>query len=135
MVADALSRKASCDCILLERKMDSLCRDMQKLNLSQVPRGSLSMLQVTSHVLRDIKDGQQLDVDLARIKERLEDPRYKSFHLDRSNILWFGKRLVVPNQEKLRKQILNEAHELLFSIHPDSNKMYGDVRKSFGGEA
>ena len=74
-------------------------------------------------------------MDLATIKERLEDPRYKSFHLDHSNTLWFGKRIVVPNQEKLRKQILNEAHELLFSIHPGSNKMYGDVRKSFGGEA
>ena len=51
IVADALSRKASCDCILLERKMDSLCRDIQQLDLSQVPRGSLSMLQVTSHLL------------------------------------------------------------------------------------
>jgi hypothetical protein len=38
---------------------------------------------------------------------------------------------VVPNKEKLRKQILNEAHESLFSIHPGSNKMYRDVRKKF----
>jgi len=37
----------------------------------------------------------------------------------------------VPNQEKLRKQILNEAHESLFFIHPESNKMYRDVRKKF----
>jgi hypothetical protein len=51
--------------------MDSLCRDMQKLNLTQVPRGSLSMLQMTSHLLRDIKEGQQLDEDLVTTKERL----------------------------------------------------------------
>ena len=56
---------------------------------------------------------------------------YKSFWLDHSNTLWFGKRLVVPNQENLKKQILNEAHESLFSIHPGSNKMYRDVRKRF----
>ena len=37
----------------------------------------------------------------------------------------------VPNQEKLKKHILNEAHESFFSIDPRSNKMYQDVRKRF----
>jgi len=45
--------------------------------------------------------------------------------------LWFGKRPVLPNQKHLKEQILNEAHESLFSIHPGSNKMYRDVRKRF----
>ena len=101
------------------------------MNVSQVAEGSLSMLQVTSHLLRDIKAGQQLDEDLVTIKEKMDDPKYKSFRLDHSNTLWFGKRLVVPNQKHLKKQILDEAHESLFSIHPGSNKMYRDVRKRF----
>jgi len=63
--------------------------------------------------------------------EKIGDPKYKSFRLDHSNTLLFGNRLVVPNQEKLKKQILNEAHESLLSIHPRSNKMYRDVRKRF----
>jgi len=82
------------------------------------------MLQVTSHLLWDIKVGQQLDEDLVTIKERIDDPKYKSFWLDHSNTLWFGNRLVVPNQKHLKKQILDEAHESLFSIHPGSNKMF-----------
>ena len=89
------------------------------------------MLQVTSHLLWDIKVGQQLDEDLVTIKERIDDPKYKSFRLDHSNTLWFGKRLVVPNQTHLKKQILDEVHESLFSIYPRSNKMYRDVRKRF----
>ena len=72
------------------------------------------MLQVTPHLLQDIKEGQHLDEDLAKIKDKLEDPKYKSFHLVCYNTLWFGRRLVVPDQEKLKKQILNEAHESLF---------------------
>jgi hypothetical protein len=36
-VADALSRKASCDCLKVERNMDSLCWDRQRMNISQVP--------------------------------------------------------------------------------------------------
>jgi len=41
------------------------------------------------------------------------------------------KKLVVPNQKHLKKQILDEAHESLLSIHPGSSKMYRDVRKRF----
>jgi len=67
VVADALSRKANCGCTLIKRNMDSLCRDMQRMNVSQVAEGSLSMLQVTSHLLWDIKMGQQLDEDLVTI--------------------------------------------------------------------
>ena len=57
LVADAFSRKANCGCTLMERNMDSLCQDMQRMNVSQVAEGSLSMLQVTSHLLQDIKTG------------------------------------------------------------------------------
>ena len=75
------------------------------------------MLQVTSQLLWDIKVGQQLDEDPVKIKEKIDEPKYKSFWLDHSNTLWFGKRLVVPNQKHLKKQILDEALESLFSIH------------------
>ena len=51
VVADALSRKANCGCTRMERNMDSLCQHMKKMNVSQVAEGSLSMLQVTSHLL------------------------------------------------------------------------------------
>ena len=34
VVVDALSRNASCSCTLVERNMDSLCQDMQRLIVS-----------------------------------------------------------------------------------------------------
>jgi hypothetical protein len=34
VVTDALSRKANCGCTLVERNMDTLCQDMQRLNVS-----------------------------------------------------------------------------------------------------
>ena len=83
------------------------------------------MLQVTAHLLRDIKAGQHLDEDLVITKERIKDPKYKSFHLDHLNTLWFGKRLVVPNQEDLKKQILNEAHESLFLSTLEATRCLG----------
>ncbi|WVZ58744.1 hypothetical protein U9M48_008984 [Paspalum notatum var. saurae] len=44
-------------------------------------------------------------------------------------------RLVVPKDMELRKKILDEAHTSLFTMHPGSNKMYQDLKRSFGGLA
>ena len=45
--------------------------------------------------------------------------------------MYYGNRLVVPADPELRRQILEEAHLSKFSIHPDSNKMYHDLRQTF----
>jgi len=37
------------------------------------------MLQVISHLLREIKEGQRVGEDLAEIREKLADPKYKRF--------------------------------------------------------
>jgi hypothetical protein len=40
-------------------------------------------------------------------------------------------RIVVPKNHELLKQILDEAHLSKFSIHPDSSKMYQDLKQKF----
>ncbi|WVZ98519.1 hypothetical protein U9M48_043949, partial [Paspalum notatum var. saurae] len=42
---------------------------------------------------------------------------------------------VVPKDMELRKKILDEAHTSPFTMHPGSNKMYQDPKRSFGGLA
>jgi hypothetical protein len=37
----------------------------------------------------------------------------------------------VPRREDLKKKILDEAHTLSYSIHPESTKMYHDLRQQF----
>jgi hypothetical protein len=63
------------------------------------------------------------------IKQKVD--KYKCFHQDNKGILWFGDRLVVPKNPKLRKKILDEAHLSKFSMHPGSNKMYHDLRSLY----
>ena len=63
------------------------------------------------------------------IKQKAE--KYKCFRQDSKGILWFGDRLVVPKDPELRKKILDEAHLSKFSMHPDSNKMYQDLRSLY----
>jgi hypothetical protein len=67
------------------------------------------------------------------IKEMIEQKaeKYKCFRQDSKRILWFGDRLVVPKNPELRKKILDEAHLSKFSMRPDSNKMYHDLRSLY----
>jgi hypothetical protein len=44
-------------------------------------------------------------------------------------------RTVIPNDAKLRRDILNEAHHTLYTVHPGNNDMYWDLKKKFGGAA
>jgi hypothetical protein len=40
----------------------------------------------------------------------------------------------VPNVKELKDKILlHEAHESAYSIHPGGNKMYHDLKATFGG--
>jgi hypothetical protein len=46
-------------------------------------------------------------------------------------VVWFKDRLCVPDIKSIRELILKEAHETTYSIHPDSEKMYQDLKKQF----
>ena len=41
VVADALSRKVRCNCLSVEPYNETLCAEMQKLNLEIIPQGTL----------------------------------------------------------------------------------------------
>ena len=43
----------------------------------------------------------------------------------------FSSRIWIPNVTELKNEILREAHNSKFSIHPRSTKMYQDLKKNF----
>jgi hypothetical protein len=51
--------------------------------------------------------------------------------MDDNGILWFEKRLCVPEDQSIRQGILREAHESAYSIHPGSTKMYLDLKQKY----
>ena len=73
------------------------------------------------------------DKGVGIIKQKLleGERKYKCFYLDHKGVLWFESRLVVPKNQELRKQILDESHLFKFSIHPGSTKMYQDLWQNF----
>ena len=45
--------------------------------------------------------------------------------------LYYTDRVCVPNDDELKKSILEEAHSGSFAMHPGSTKMYQDLKTSF----
>ena len=133
VVADALSRKASCNCISATPMHATLCQEMEKLNLAIVAEGTLTHITLTPTLRDQIIAAQRDNIGMERIRQRLmeSDPRVACFQLDGEGVLWFKNRLVVPKDLELRKQILDEAHLSRYSIHPGSNKMYQDLKQRF----
>jgi hypothetical protein len=133
VVADALSRKARCNCVSMDSKIATLCDELCKLNMEAVSSGVLSYISVEPTLHEQIVMAQIGDKGVQVIKEMIEQKvdKYKCFHQDSKGILWFGDRLVVSKNPKLRKKILDEAHLSKFSMHPGSNKMYHDLRSLY----
>jgi hypothetical protein len=133
VVADALSRKVHCNHLEVERVSDPLCEDMRKLNLEVVEQRNLYALAAEFNLYDRIVTAQCTDEGIKEIKQKLEEgyPKYTCFQRDPKDVIWFGRRLVVPVKPEIRKTIFEEAHMSKFSIHPDSTKMYEDLKQKF----
>jgi hypothetical protein len=133
VVADALSRKAQCNCVIMDSKIATLCDEMCKLNMEVVSSGALNYISVEPTLQEQMVMAQIGDKGVQVIKEMIEQKvdKYKCFRQDSKGILWFGDRLVVPKNPELRKKILDEAHLSKFFMHPGSNKMYHDLRSLY----
>jgi hypothetical protein len=122
VVADALSRKVRCNHLEMEPVSDPLCEEMRRLNLEVVEQGNLYSLAAESNLYDRIVNTQRNEEDIQIIKQKLVegDPKYTCFQKDHKDVIWFGKRLVVPVDPEIRKTIFDEAHMSKFSIHPGS---------------
>ena len=50
---------------------------------------------------------------------------------DNQGMFRFSSRIRIPNVPELKNEVLHEAHNSQFSIHPGSTKMYHDLKKNF----
>ncbi|WVZ97374.1 hypothetical protein U9M48_042916 [Paspalum notatum var. saurae] len=111
VVADALSRKSYANMALGFMMPHELCEE--------------------ADIRQGIREHQKDDEKLQEIRELLKLGKAPHFREDEQRTLWYKNRICVPNVESIRKLILSEAHDTAYSIHPDSTKMYYDLKKRF----
>jgi hypothetical protein len=50
--------------------------------------------------------------------EKIEARKANCFKRDDQDVVWFNHRIVVPKNDEIHQQILDEVHLSLYSIHP-----------------
>ena len=131
VVADALSRKSHVNTLMTGEIPKELAENLRELCLEIVPRGYVAALEIQSTLMDKIREAQKSDKQIAAIKERMSKGKAKGFREDEHDTLWFEDRVYVPNDPEIRKFILQEAHDSLYSIHPGNTKMYLDLKETF----
>jgi hypothetical protein len=106
-----------------------LCAKFEYLNLGIVANTMELVIEPTFE--QEIYKGQLKDEKLKKIAEDIVIGKSPGFQMDDNGILWFGKRLCVPEDQAVRQAILREAHESAYSIHPGSTKMYLDLKQKY----
>ena len=120
VVADALSRKTM--------------QTLRTLNahLSLTDDGTVVLELIARPSLLDrVLEAQRKDEKIAVIVSRIGNGKEIEFTVNEDGVLYYKDRVCVPDDNDLRKAILEEAHSGSFVIHPGSTKMYIDLKMSF----
>ena len=88
-------------------------------------------IEVTPTLELEIRKGQLEDEKLREIAGNVALGKAPGFSIDENGTLWFGKRICVPEVKAIHDAILREAHDSTYSIHPDSTKMYLDLKEKY----
>jgi hypothetical protein len=131
VVADALSRKTFCHCLIVRAPDTTLFQEMEMLNMRIIQQGTLTNLKLESILLQRIIDAQRTDKGMKYIHEKMETGKANCFRKDNQGVIWFKDHMVVPKHTEVRQQILDEAHLSRYSIHPGSTKMYQDLKQHY----
>jgi hypothetical protein len=116
---------------IVSQLLDELAEDFAKLNLGIVAHTEGVTIEVEPTLEQEIHKGQIGDVKIQEIKDMITEGRGPDFMEDEQGTIWFKNRICVPEIVSLRETILKEAHDLAYSIHPGSTKMYQDLKQKY----
>ena len=78
-----------------------------------------------------VLEAQKKDEKTTVIVSQIRNGKEIEFTINEDGVLYYKDLVCVPDDNDLRKGILEEAHSGSFAIHPGSTKMYQDLKMSF----
>jgi hypothetical protein len=134
VVADALSRKSTSTLAYLITTQVHILQDLESMDI-EVRMGTsdalLAQLNLRPTLLERITGAQGKDHKLVKINEAVKRGERSKFSIRSDGTLLYDHRVCVPNDGELRKEILEEAHCMTYTMHPGSTKMYRNLREHF----
>ena len=120
IVADALSRKT----------MVAMSLQYSAWRLAD-DGAMLAQLEAQPVLRQMIIDAQKNDEELQKKLQMVRNGDKTKFLEKEDGSLYFQNRLCVPDDKELKKKLLYEAHNTLFTMHPGGNKMYQDLKQFY----
>ncbi|RVW24090.1 Transposon Ty3-I Gag-Pol polyprotein [Vitis vinifera] len=134
VVADALSRKSVGSLAAIKGCQRQLLEELRSLQVHFRVMGLGALVanfRVQPDLVGRIKTLQKNDSQLVQVMEEVKRSSKPNFVLSDDEILRFGTRFCVPNDEDIRRELLEEAHCSKFAIHQGGTKMYKDLRQNY----
>ncbi|KAH0651783.1 hypothetical protein KY284_031695 [Solanum tuberosum] len=129
VVAYSLSTLSIGSVAYVEEETKELVKDVNRLARLGVCLMSITVQNGSeSSLVAEVKEKQDSDPILLQLKGAVHQQRVEVFSQGGDGVLCYQGRLYVPKVGELRQQILTEAHNSRYSIHPGANKMYRDLR-------
>ena len=120
VVADALSKKS--------------VQTLRALNahLSLLDDGVIiAELIAKPNLLNRVLEAQKNDEKISAIVNHSREGKETKFTMNKDGFVYYRDRVCAPNDDELKKFILEEAHSGSFAMHPSSTKMYQDLKTSY----
>ena len=133
MVADALSRKVSHSTALITRQTP-LHRDFERAEIAVsvgTVTSQLAQLTMQPTLRQKIIDAQSNDPYLVERRRLVGIGKIDEFSITSDGGLLFERRFCVPVNSAVKIDLLEEAHNSPFSMHPGSMKMYQNLKRFY----
>jgi hypothetical protein len=106
VVADALSRKSYVNATMISQMPRELYKEFERLNLGFVTHTKGITIEVEPTLESEIQKGQLEDPKIQEISEMIEAGKTPDFTEDEQEMVWFRKRMCVPDVDHLSEKIL-----------------------------
>ena len=109
-----------------------LLDELRKLDIEVVAKGvqaKLASLSLQPSLIDRIKEAQKDDVERIDLERIIEESQRTELWKDDQGVIRYDTRLWVPASEELRKEVLKEAYSSAYTVHPESTKMYKNLKR------
>jgi hypothetical protein len=116
---------------MVRDEQPELCDELERLKLEIVEQGHLNAMTVKYDLEDRIRQAQRQCPELQKLKRAMRDGKATDYTVDDQGTIWLKDRICVPQDPGIRAEILDEAHNSKYAIHPGCMKMYQDLKDRF----
>ena len=94
-------------------------------------RALLTQVRVMPKVKQMMIDAQKDDIKLQESAQLVRNRDKTNYSIEGDGGLYYKNKLCVPNVEELKKKLMYESNNTVFTMHLGGNKMYQDLKQYY----